>query len=76
MKPPQAAAGLELHYQAESKGGAPTPTPPGLLRKQHVQAEVKRLAGLRIMLGRSWSGNRWDALQEFISGKVHDLKVI
>ena len=46
--PPQAAAGLELHYQAESKGGAPTP--PGLLPKQHVQAEVKRLAGLRLKL--------------------------
>lgn len=45
---PQAAAALELHYQAESKGGAPAPR--GLLPKQHVEAEVKRLAGLRVKL--------------------------
>ena len=50
FEPPQAAAGLELHYQAESKGVAPTP--PGLLPKQHVQDEVKRLAGLRLQLAK------------------------
>ena len=60
MRAPQAAAALEQHYNAESKGGAPAPH--GLLPKQHVEGEVKRLAGLRMKLVKQIRVPRWLAV--------------